>query len=164
MSALNRILLRRSQVVVLALCYVGLSSHVATAQTGVQAASAGGSQASSGVKDESASHPLVANSGAKLGIGDLIEVAVFGIPDLQTKTRISGSGDIYLPLIDYVHVADLTTDEAQELIQKAARGRGLCAWAACFGVHRRSAVAGHYDGWRTGASRALHHFGQPHAV
>ncbi|MFY9675205.1 MAG: polysaccharide biosynthesis/export family protein [Terriglobales bacterium] len=125
MSALNRILLRRSQVVVLALCYVGLSSHVATAQTGVQAASAGGSQASSGVKDESASHPLVANSGAKLGIGDLIEVAVFGIPDLQTKTRISGSGDIYLPLIDYVHVADLTTDEAQELIQKRLEDGGF---------------------------------------
>jgi polysaccharide export outer membrane protein len=63
------------------------------------------------------SHPLP-NSNAKLGVGDLIEVVVFGVPDLSTKSRISGSGDLYLPLIDYVHVADLTTDEAQELIQK----------------------------------------------
>ena len=55
----------------------------------------------------------LANSNVKLGMGDLIEITVFGVPDLSTKTRISGSGDVYLPLIDYVHVADLTTDEAQ---------------------------------------------------
>jgi len=61
---------------------------------------------------------LLPNSTAKLGIGDLIEVSVFGVPELATKTRINGTGDIYLPLIDYVHLADLTTDEAQELIQK----------------------------------------------
>lgn len=63
-------------------------------------------------------HRLLANSNVKLGVGDLIEISVFGVPDLSTKSRISGSGDLYLPLIDYVHVADLSTDEAQELIQK----------------------------------------------
>ncbi len=68
--------------------------------------------------DTPSSQRLLANSNIKLGIGDLIEIAVFGVPDLSIKTRISGSGDIYFPLIDYVHVADLTTDEAQELIQK----------------------------------------------
>jgi polysaccharide biosynthesis/export protein len=60
----------------------------------------------------------LAGSNIKLGIGDLIDVSVFGVPDLTTRARISESGDIYLPLIDYVHVADLTTDEAQDLIQK----------------------------------------------
>ncbi len=60
----------------------------------------------------------LANSNTKLGPGDLIEINVFGVPDLSTKTRVSSSGEVYLPLIDYVHVADLTTDEAQELIQK----------------------------------------------
>jgi polysaccharide export outer membrane protein len=77
---------------------------------------------------ESASPPstrLLANSNVKLGMGDLIEVNVFGVPDLSTKARISGSGDIYLPLIDYVHVADLTTDEAQELIQKRLEDGGF---------------------------------------
>jgi len=68
---------------------------------------------------------LLANSNVKLGIGDLIEITVFGVPDLSTKTRISGSGDVYLPLIDYVHVADLTTDEAQELIQKRLEDGGF---------------------------------------
>ena len=68
---------------------------------------------------------LLANSNVKLGIGDLIEISVFGVPDLSTKTRVSGSGDVYLPLIDYVHVAELTVDEAQELIQKRLEDGGF---------------------------------------
>ncbi len=71
------------------------------------------------------SAPLLPNSNVKLGIGDLIDVTVFGVPDLNTKTRLSGTGDIYLPLIDYVHVADLTADEAQELIQKRLEDGGF---------------------------------------
>jgi polysaccharide biosynthesis/export protein len=67
----------------------------------------------------------LANSNVKLGVGDLIEISVFGVPDLSTKTRISGSGDVYLPLIDYVHIADLSTDEAQELIQKRLEDGGF---------------------------------------
>jgi polysaccharide export outer membrane protein len=68
---------------------------------------------------------LLANSNVKLGVGDLIEISVFGVPDLSTKARVSGSGDVYLPLIDYVHVAALTTDEAQELIQKRLEDGGF---------------------------------------
>jgi polysaccharide export outer membrane protein len=68
---------------------------------------------------------LLPSSNVKLGVGDLVEVAVFGVPDLSTKTRISGSGDIYLPLIDYIHVADLTTDEAQAVIQKRLEDGGF---------------------------------------
>jgi polysaccharide biosynthesis/export protein len=73
---------------------------------------------------QSSSH-LLAGSNVKLSNGDLIEITVFGIPDLSTKTRISGSGDVYFPLIDYVHVAGLTTDEAQELIQKRLEDGGF---------------------------------------
>ena len=68
---------------------------------------------------------LLANSSVKLGIGDLIEISVFGVPDLSSKARINGSGDVYLPLIDYVHVAELTVDEAQELIQKRLEDGGF---------------------------------------
>jgi polysaccharide export outer membrane protein len=67
----------------------------------------------------------LANSNVKLGVGDLVDVTVYGVPDLATKTRVSGSGDVYLPLIDYVHVADLTADEAQELIQKRLEDGGF---------------------------------------
>jgi polysaccharide biosynthesis/export protein len=83
------------------------------------------SQSASGQSPPEKSGHLLANSNVKLGVGDLIEISVFEVPDLATKTRISGSGDIYLPLIDYVHVADLTTDEAQELIQKRLEDGGF---------------------------------------
>ncbi|MGD0986652.1 MAG: polysaccharide biosynthesis/export family protein [Candidatus Sulfotelmatobacter sp.] len=58
------------------------------------------------------------SSSLRLGAGDLIEVGVYNVPELSTKARIGNSGDVYLPLIDYVHVADLTVEEAQALIEK----------------------------------------------
>ena len=54
----------------------------------------------------------------KLGAGDLIDVSVYNVPELTTKARVGNSGDIYLPLIDYVHVGGLTVEEAQRLIEK----------------------------------------------
>lgn len=76
-------------------------------------------------ENSSPSTQTLPNSSVKLGIGDLVEIAVFGVPDLNTKARIGGSGDIYLPLVDYVHIADLTIDEAQELIQKRLEDGGF---------------------------------------
>jgi polysaccharide export outer membrane protein len=61
----------------------------------------------------------------KLGPGDLLEVGVYNVPELATKARVGNSGDIYLPLIDYVHVADLTVEEAQTLIQKRLEDGGF---------------------------------------
>jgi polysaccharide biosynthesis/export protein len=123
MSARNRFFLRSSQAVVLAICSAGLAAH-AFSQTVAPTSTASATDAPN-ASDPSGSHHLVANSSAKLGSGDLVEIAVFGVPDLQTKTRISGTGDVYLPLIDYVHLADLTTDEAQELIQKRLEDGGF---------------------------------------
>lgn len=62
---------------------------------------------------------------AKLGVGDMIEVSVFGVPDLNTRARIGNSGDVYLPLIDYVHIADLSVDEAQEVVEKRLSDGGF---------------------------------------
>ncbi len=108
---------RSMYIFFIALCSLGLVAQTTTA-TGPQS-----TPANQTISPES-SH-LLANSNMKLGVGDLIEISVFGVPDLSTKIRISGSGDIYLPLIDYVHVADLTTDEAQELIQKRLEDGGF---------------------------------------
>ncbi len=58
------------------------------------------------------------DSNIRLGTGDLIEVSVYNVPELSTKTRISNAGDVYLPLIDYVHVGGLTIDEAEVVIEK----------------------------------------------
>jgi polysaccharide biosynthesis/export protein len=61
----------------------------------------------------------------RLGPGDLIEVNVYNVPELATKARVSGSGDVYLPLIDYVHVEGLTQEEAQTVIQKRLEDGGF---------------------------------------
>jgi polysaccharide export outer membrane protein len=61
----------------------------------------------------------------RLGAGDLLEVSVYNVPELTTKARIGNSGDVYLPLIDYVHVGDLTVEEAQSLIQKRLEDGGF---------------------------------------
>jgi polysaccharide export outer membrane protein len=61
----------------------------------------------------------------KLGAGDLLEVGVYNVPELATKARVGNSGDVYLPLIDYVHVADLTVEEAQGLIEKRLEDGGF---------------------------------------
>jgi len=66
----------------------------------------------------SISSPPGNSSQLRLGGGDLLEVGVYNVPELSTKARIGNSGDVYLPLIDYVHVADLTIEEAQALIEK----------------------------------------------
>jgi polysaccharide export outer membrane protein len=55
----------------------------------------------------------------------LVEVGVYNVPELSTKARIGSSGDVYLPLIDYVHLADLTVEEAQALIQKRLEDGGF---------------------------------------
>jgi polysaccharide biosynthesis/export protein len=72
--------------------------------------------------------PTAANADwllTRLGPGDLLDIAVYNIPELATKARVSNSGDVYLPLIDYVHVADLTVDEAQSVIQKRLESGGF---------------------------------------
>ena len=54
----------------------------------------------------------------RLGPGDLIEVSVYNVPELTAKVRIGSNGDVYLPLIDYIHVSGLTIEEAQTIIGK----------------------------------------------
>jgi polysaccharide export outer membrane protein len=61
----------------------------------------------------------------KLGPGDLIEVNVYNVPELTSKTRVSLAGDVYLPLIDYVHVDGLTLEEAQSMIEKRLADGGF---------------------------------------
>jgi polysaccharide export outer membrane protein len=66
-------------------------------------------------------------SGSSLRVeaGDLVEVGVYNVPELTTKARVSSKGEIYLPLVDYVHVAGLTAEEAEGLIQKRLSDGGF---------------------------------------
>ncbi len=65
------------------------------------------------------------DSSLRIGEGDLLEFNVYNVPELSTKTRISSSGDAYLPLIDYVHVGGLTVEEAQALVEKRLSDGGF---------------------------------------
>jgi polysaccharide export outer membrane protein len=59
----------------------------------------------------------------KIGDGDLLEVAVFGVGDFNQTVRVSESGDVILPLIGQVHVSNLTPPKAQDLIaEKLVQG------------------------------------------
>ncbi len=54
-----------------------------------------------------------------IGEGDLLEVSVYGAPDFEKKeVRVSGTGDIVLPMIGREHVQGLTVQQAQELVAK----------------------------------------------
>ena len=75
-------------------------------------------------EDQSKDSPGKSNM-VTLGAGDLIEVGVYNVPELTSKVRVSNSGDIYLPLIDYVHVEGLTQEEAQSLIEKRLADGGF---------------------------------------
>jgi polysaccharide export outer membrane protein len=72
--------------------------------------------------ESTATHPT---SSLRLETGDLVEVAVYNVPELATKARVSSKGEVYLPLIDYVHVAGLTAEEAEGLIQKRLSDGGF---------------------------------------
>jgi len=53
----------------------------------------------------------------RIGIGDLLQVTMFGTQDFNADFRVSSSGDISLPPLGLVHVAALSTSEAEKLIE-----------------------------------------------
>jgi polysaccharide biosynthesis/export protein len=65
------------------------------------------------------------DSSLRLGAGDLLQFSVYNVPELTTRTRIGSNGDIYLPLIDYIHVGGLTVEEAQGVVEKKLSDGGF---------------------------------------
>jgi len=53
-----------------------------------------------------------------ISAGDLIEVSVYGVPELSQKTRVNASGELYMPLVGYTHVEGLTIADAQAVMEK----------------------------------------------
>lgn len=60
-----------------------------------------------------------------IGPGDLLSVGVLGAPDYSQEIRVTGSGDAVLALVGAVHVAGLTTEQAQELLRKKLMDGGF---------------------------------------
>lgn len=59
-----------------------------------------------------------APTGLIIGAGDLLAVSVYGAADFNTEVRVADSGEISLPLIGSVRVAELTIEQAALLVQK----------------------------------------------
>jgi polysaccharide biosynthesis/export protein len=102
-------------------------SQAARSSSSAKAESASNAEAESQGSDsrDSVMDNLRSTSSIRLRSGDLIEVSVYNVPELSTKARVGNSGDVYLPLIDYVHVGDLTADEAQDIIEKRLDAGGF---------------------------------------
>lgn len=99
----------------------GPSSSAAQPAAQMAVSSNSGSSVSAAASESKDDRPIM----VKFGPGDLLEVAVYNVPELSTKARVSNSGEIYLPLIDYVHVAGLTQEEAQAVIEKRLEDGGF---------------------------------------
>ena len=57
----------------------------------------------------------------KISPGDSLDITVFGAPDLSQKVRVTSTGEAYLPLVNYVHVAGLDVQEAQAAVENALK-------------------------------------------
>lgn len=89
------------------------------------AQSASGAAVTPQTPDDSKKNEVDQTALTKLGAGDLLEVSVYNVPELTCKVRVGNSGDVYLPLIDYVHVEGLTQEEAQSVIEKRLEDGGF---------------------------------------
>jgi polysaccharide biosynthesis/export protein len=54
----------------------------------------------------------------RIGTGDLLQITMFGTQDFNADFRVSSSGDISLPPLGLVHVAGLSSSEAEKLIER----------------------------------------------
>jgi polysaccharide export outer membrane protein len=61
----------------------------------------------------------------RIGTGDLLQITVYGAPDLTTEARVNDAGNITMALIGSVYLAGLTSDQAQQLIATRLRDGGL---------------------------------------
>lgn len=52
----------------------------------------------------------------RVGAGDVLEVTVFGVPDLSRTVRVNTDGDISLPLVGAIHAGGHTVPELQATI------------------------------------------------
>jgi len=63
--------------------------------------------------------PAINQSQYVISPGDVLDISVFGAPDLSQKTSVNSSGNIYMPLVNYVHIGGMRVDEAQGVVEQA---------------------------------------------
>lgn len=54
----------------------------------------------------------------RIGAGDLLEMKVYGVPELTDTVRVNGDGEVSLPLIGTTRLMDMSSAEAEKAIEK----------------------------------------------
>jgi polysaccharide biosynthesis/export protein len=91
---------------------------VASAQSSTTASGAAAAVPATTAAESSTPGQHNLDSNIRLGSGDVIEMNVYNVPDLTTKTRIGDTGNVDLPLINEVHIQGLTVNEAEKVIEQ----------------------------------------------
>jgi polysaccharide export outer membrane protein len=60
----------------------------------------------------------------RIGSGDLLEIKVYGAPELSGSARVSNSGDVTIPLIGTFKISGFTVEEAQQQVAERFRRGG----------------------------------------
>lgn len=63
--------------------------------------------------------PSVDQSKYIIGAGDVLEVAVYGAADLSQRPTVNSEGNIYMPLVGYVHIGGMHVEDAQAAVEQA---------------------------------------------
>jgi polysaccharide biosynthesis/export protein len=63
-------------------------------------------------------------AGLVIGEGDLLQISLYGVPDFNQHVRVDSSGQISLPMIGAVKVLGLSTNQVQDIIEKALKDKG----------------------------------------
>jgi len=60
-----------------------------------------------------------------IGPGDLLDISVFGVPELTLKVRVNEHGSVTLPLVGEMHIGGLTVAAAEQSLGRALIARDL---------------------------------------
>lgn len=80
-------------------------------------------------------------TGYVISAGDTLDITVYDAQDLSDKSVVNARGDIYMPLVDHVHVGGLNVEDAQTVIEHALQMGGFVK-----SPHVRVAVAEYAHG------------------
>src|SRR5882762_2225024 len=102
-------------LVIPALLHAGLSAQIASAPFTRDRVTVS-SETTNGLPQEAALAGRKLQD-LRIGIGDLLQITMFGTQDFNADFRVSSSGDISLPPLGLVRVAGLSTSEAEKSIE-----------------------------------------------
>jgi polysaccharide biosynthesis/export protein len=98
------------------------SAQTPTGGQTFQSAPAANSEA---VTPRAAATPATDQSHYIISPGDVLDVAVYGAPDLSQKSAVNSAGNIYMPLVNDVHVAGMHVEDAQIVVEQAYFKKGV---------------------------------------